>query len=479
MNPLHHRERRLLFGIFAAFTAVLILYSETWAYTGDEGFHMLAAQSIRHGLRPYLDFCFPQAPLSAYWNAGWMMLLGESWRVPHLISALLTAGAVALAADYVFKSFPIPGGWRAATAIAAGLLSGLNAQVFGYGPLGQAYGLCLFLMVAAFRLALRDRAVPAAGGGFLASAAAAASLLAAPVVPILFVWTFFRWRPQRWKRAAAFAAAAVVPWLPVVWLLLQDPRATWFNLVEYHARYRKLYWPETTRHDLEVMASFIDSGQALLLAALSIGGLVWVLRRSDWPRELKLQLALCGSLAVAICGALGLAHPTFPRYYLMAAPFVAIPAAAGLYAIGSRLFARPAWPLLLALLLTAAGLCKSLYERRENYTWTDYETIAHKIERATPPHGKVYAIELLYFLMRYRPLSGLEFDYSRKVTLPPAELARLHILTQADIDRLLAAGAFDTVYYCDGEDDYNKLGLPKLYRHQEDIEDCTLFWDKK
>ncbi len=251
------------------------------------------------------------------------------------------------------------------------------------------------------------------------------------------------------------------------------------HLVEYHARYRKLYWPETTRHDLEVMASSIDSGQALLLGLLALGGLVWLLRQSDWPRELKSQLYLCAWLALAICAALGFAHPTFPRYYLLAAPFVAILAAAGLYAAGSRLFLRPAWPLAVALALTAAGLGKSLYERRQNFTWPDYEAIARKIEKVTPPGGKVFANEILYFLMRRRPTPGLEFYYDRLVPLPPAQLALLHILPQAEIDRRLSAGAFDTVYYCEDEDTYEKLGLPKLYRHQQDVEECVLFWDRR
>lgn len=472
------RERRILYATLGAFGAVLLAYSQTWAYTGDEGFHLLAAQLIRHGMRPYLDFCFPQAPLNAFWNAGWMALLGESWRVPHFLAALLTIGSVGLTADYVFRAFPIAGVWRTAAAVAAGLLAGLNAQVFGFGPLAQAYGMCLFCMMAAFQLSLREGSISAMGAGLLASAATAASLLAAPAAPVLFLWTLWH-GADRWKRGTAFLAGAVLPWAPVLWLFLAGPRATWFNLVEYHARYRKLYWPETTQHDLEVMASWIDSGQALLLGGLAIGGLLWVRRQSEWPRALKAQIYLCGWIASAILAALAFAHPTFPRYYLLATPFLAVPAAAGLYAAGTKLFDRPQWPLALALLLTAAGLGKSLYERHSNYTFPDYEGIARKIESVTPPGGNVFASEILYFIMRRRPLSGLEFYYDRLVPLPPDELRRLHILPQAEIDRLLSAGTFATVYYCEDEDSYNKLGLPKIYRHQEAIEDCVLFWDRK
>jgi hypothetical protein len=55
----------------ALYTAALLVYSQTLAYTGDEGFHLIAAQLIRAGMRPYIDFMFPQAPLNAYWNAAW------------------------------------------------------------------------------------------------------------------------------------------------------------------------------------------------------------------------------------------------------------------------------------------------------------------------------------------------------------------------------------------------------------------------
>jgi hypothetical protein len=477
LDRISGRERLRTYGIFGLFAAVLVTYSQTWAYTGDEGFHLLAAQSILRGMRPWIDFCFPQAPLNAYWNAAWMGLFGQSWRVSHLVSSLLTVGAVALVADYAGRYLPLPGSWRAAAAIAAGLLAGLNAQVFEFSPLGQAYGLCLLLLVAAFRMAVRDQDWTAAAAGVFASTAAAASLLCAPAVPALFLWIALE---RQWRRCAAFAIGAALPWLPVAWLFLQGPHAAWFNLVLYHSRYRQLYWPDTTQHDLEVMTSWIDSGQSLVLGGLALFGLLWVMRQSDWPKPLKSQICLCGWLALVICASLSFAHPTFPRYYLLAAPFLAIPAAAGLYALGLRMLARgPVWPLVLALFLTGAGLAKSLYERRENYTWADYEGIARKIEKATPPHGTIFAGELLYFLMRYRPMSGLEFYYDRKIPLPPAELARLHILPQAEVERRLSAGVFDTVYLCADEEDYDRLGLAKLYRNSEEIEDCMLFSNRK
>jgi hypothetical protein len=58
------------------------------------------------------------------------------------------------------------------------------------------------------------------------------------------------------------------------------------------------------------------------------------------------------------------ATPTFRRYYLLAVPFLAILACAGLYDVGSRLGSpdRPWWPVLIVCLLTGACLTKVLIE---------------------------------------------------------------------------------------------------------------------
>src|SRR6266404_793251 len=81
----------------------LLIYSQTFAFAWDEGFHLLAAQLVAGGKRPYLDFFFPQVPLNTLWNAAWMRVLGQSWRVPHALAALEVFGAVVLACDYVYR----------------------------------------------------------------------------------------------------------------------------------------------------------------------------------------------------------------------------------------------------------------------------------------------------------------------------------------------------------------------------------------
>ena len=469
------------YGGLSLYAAAFLVYAETWAFTPDEGYHVLAAQLIAAGRIPYIDFCFPQTPLNAYWNAAWMRLLGGLWRVPHLLAALFTIGAVLNMADHVRRRFPVDG-WRVAGATMTALAIALNGPVWVYGPL-QAYGICLFGMVAGFRLAIRaverDGWLPSAAVGFCAGIAAASSLLSAAAAPVLLCWMLYYHRAgRRWKTFAAFALGISVPFVPVFWLFVRGPRQTWFNLFRYHAFFRRLYWPETTRHDLEMLTAWIDNGQALLLGLLALGGLLYIVRQSGWPQAVKAQFYLCAWLAAALSAEVGRAHPTFTRYFLLAVPFLAVLAVAGLFAV-SRAFEahRPRWPVLVFAVLFVLGLGKTLYDRRDMDTWAVNQRLAAKVDQVTPPNEPIFATEPIYFLTRRTPPPGYELSYTHLVNLPPAEAALMHILNDAEVKRQLQSGMFATAYSCD-DDDIANYGLKSLYKQHVDMEDCTIFWDR-
>src|SRR5208282_1593949 len=97
---------RLLYLALALLAALMVLYSQTYSFFEDEGFHILAARLIDAGKRPYLDFFFPQTPLNAYWNAVWMAVFGAKWRVVHVVAALVTTSSVLLITQYVAGLFP-------------------------------------------------------------------------------------------------------------------------------------------------------------------------------------------------------------------------------------------------------------------------------------------------------------------------------------------------------------------------------------
>jgi hypothetical protein len=293
-------------------------------------------------------------------------------------------------------------------------------------------------------------------------------------------WMLFYQRVgSRWKTLVAFSFGVALPFAPVFWLLAHGPRQTWFNLFRYHAFFRRLYWPDTTRHDLEILTSWIDSGQALVLGLLAIAGLVYIVRLSAWPHELKKEFYLCGWLALAISAEVGRAHPTFARYFLLAVPFLAILSVAGLFAV-SRAFEadRPRWPVVVVAFLLVLGLAKTLYDRRDFDNWSTYQRLAAKIEEVTPRNVPVYAVEPIYFLTRRTPPPGYELSYTHLVNLPPEESALLHILNKAAVKRQVQAGTFATAYSCEDEE-ISDFGLKTLYKRQASMEDCTIFWDRK
>jgi hypothetical protein len=476
--------RLVLYSMLSVYAAAFLLFAETWAFGWDETYHLLAAQLILAGRTPYFDFCFPQTLLNAYWNAGWMSVFGQSWHVPQTVAAVLTIGAVLLTADFVARRFPVTG-WRVPGAIVVGLMTGLNTMVFFYGPLGQPYGMCLCTLVLAFRICVQtpDRSgmkLPACAG-FFAGIAAGSSLLSAAAAPALLAWILVYNRAgNRWRKLAGFALGAAIPFLPLLWFFAKAPRETWFNVFEYHVFFRKLYWPETTQHDLEVLTSWIDSGQALVAGLLAVFGLLYVIRRSSWPRAVKAQFYLAAWLAVALAAEVARAHPTFPQYFLLIVPFVAILAVAGLCALAERLIAggRPAVPVSIVALLIAFGLVKAIYNRRDEPKWQEYERLAIKVNQVTPTNAMLFAHEPIYFLTRRVPPPGHELYYSHKVNLPAPERARLHILTEAEVKQQVQSGTFATAVSCD-DDEINHYGLETVYTRRVDVADCAVFWDRK
>ncbi|HLY16784.1 MAG TPA: hypothetical protein VKR61_06145 [Bryobacteraceae bacterium] len=475
------RGNRILWGLAALLAAVLAVYSQTRAFAWDEGFHLLTAQLIDRGRRPYLDFCFSQTPLNAYWNAGWMLVFGDTWRTAHGVAAVMTTLAVLLTAGYLLRSFPEEK-WRTAAAVSAVFLVGLNIVVVEFGTIGQAYALCLFLIVGAFRLTVAavDRAGAglAAGAGFLACAAANSSLLTAPVAPVLLLWMLWANRAGRaWVKLMAFAAGGAVACAPLAWLFAHGPRQTIFNVLEYNMRYRQRHWEGAVEHNIDQWSAWLDSPQALMLGLLAAAGVLFVWKQSGWDGARRREFYLCGWLAVALMAHISTAVPTFTRYYLLAAPFLTILSCAGLYAVGARLAApdRPRWPVLIVCLISGLCLARAVYEGRDDYAWHDEEEVAAKVKEVTPPRGVLLADEPTYFVTRHAPPSGMELADSHKLDFPPAVAAELHVVPQAELDRRIKARVYDTVEM-DDDDQVSRLGLAALYPHSAVVGSAHIFW---
>lgn len=483
LRAIRVRPAAALTATLTALGILVLLYSQTLAFTWDAGFHLLAAQMINAGKRPYLDFCFPQTPLNVWWMAFWMHLLGQSWRVPQALAALATVGAMILTSTFVFIRFPIPS-WRLGAAVATALMFSLSDLVFRFGTIGQSYGICMFLTAAAFRLAIGTPARPGpwrpAAAGCLAGAAAGCTLLGAMAAPALLAWiAIYSRKGSRWLKAAAFVAAAAIPFLPVARLFLLGPRQTWFNVFQYQMAYRHANWGGTAKHDLVQLSGWLDSTQATTLLVLAVASW-WFLRSPAWDAARRSEFYLCGWLALAMGAEVALARPTFSRYFVMSAPFLAVLAAAGFYEISTRLRgfqSRPLVPVVLLAVLMSMGAARAILDSGENYRWRDLQKVTARLRQVAPPNAVLYADEPQYFLLHREPPEGMQFSYSRDLDLPAAQAAELHIVSQKIMDKRVQAGAFDAVEVCMDQDTVDRLKLSTLYRQTEEIEYCNLFWD--
>ena len=475
----------ILGGVVTLLAAGLMVYAQTEAFAWDEGFHMLTAQLIDRGERPYLDFNFSQTPLNAYWNAFWMMVFSQSWRTAHAVASLMVTGAFLMTADFLFVRFPVAR-WRFATALMASFVVGLNVLIVQYGPIGQAYGLSLFLIVAAFRLTVvsvdRKGLLLPALAGFLSSAAAGATLLTAPVCPVLGLWMVVQNRMgNRWAKVATFLAAALVPFIPVLYLFLKGPRQTFFNIIQYNLIFRQVEWNGAIAHDIGVMLSWVTSAQALLVGLLALAGILHIRFRSDWTHTERAEFYLCGWLALALGVHISSAHPTFQRYYLFSLPFLTILAAAGIYSVSTRLYApnRPFWPIFALTAIFSLELANALRDKNDNVNWLDLEKVAAKVDQVTPPGGLILSDEAIYFLTRRPPPSGMELADSHKLDFPPERAVPLHLVSETEELKQLKAGRFATAVDCGKGHKLSEENFQKLYRQKEEGDPCTVYWNFK
>ena len=467
--------------MFGFLLAALLVYSQTLAFHWDEGFHLLAARFISTGKRPYLDFLFAQAPLNAYWTAAWFRLFHPSWRLAHVLAACETWIAVVLMGRYEWKRFPVAE-FRPAAALSMAALFGLLTLTFNFGAIAQAYAFCLLMVVAAFRVAVAARGRrdlwPAALAGALAGAAAAASLLTAAMVPAMLVWLwFYDQTGKRWSKAVAFAAGALVPAVPVLRLLAEGPQQVWFNLVQYHALYRRVDWAGATVHDIDVLSYWIQDTQELILFGLAAAGLLSVLK-GEWAAPRRAEFNLAAWLVLAVGAQNVLAHPTFAQYFIFGVPFLALLACAGFYRLVLRLSlaGRPerAAAVLCCFMLVTLG--RGIFQGRDSESWQVLTKAAQKVNQVTPTNAQVMTQEPIYFLTGRPVPYGMEFDFAHKLDLGKQRNALLRIVPRAELERQIKAGRFASAAICDDDDQVSNLKEWGVYSQKFEVGDCTVFW---
>mgnify|MGYP006908269949 FL=1 len=192
-----------------------------------------------------------------------------------------------------------------------------------YLTVTKTYGLSSLAMVGAFLLATRTEAPRwpiAFVVGMLAALAVGTRL---PTVPVALLLAF--WQARAGGRSfLAFCAGAAVGALPCLGILLDDPRAFWFNNVGFHELRKEVDgWLPILTQKAIILGKWILLPQNLILWCAAFLG--W--RADDESRSGR---------ALACAGALGVlylyATPTYLEYTVQLIPFLliaAVPALAG------------------------------------------------------------------------------------------------------------------------------------------------------
>ncbi len=488
--PVFWRGPVLLGSFVAVLWAGLLLYSQTLAWRGDEGFHLLAAQLVAAGKRPYLDFFYQHVPLHIIVTAGWFRLFGDTWRSAHALAALFTGATLLLIAQFVYARTWNPV-WKVPAACAAAILIGLHAEVIQTGTVAMGLGQCLFLSTAAFRSAIqaarRDGVSWCFVAGVCAGGAAASSLLAAAVPVILLLWIVHQAPPGSGGRLAVwFITGAVLPFLPLVWLAIEGPGQTWFDVVAYHLYYRQTTagtWVAQFWDDLKTAYEvWLETPQGLMLILLGGLGLLVVAGMEPGEHPERAEWMLCGWLAGGVGLFLSCTAPLFSHYFILVIPFLSALGTLGLSALGSCLSPekRPVWLLCFVTAFFALGLIKPTYRllRGDLQRWSVYDEVAREVNRVTPPAEPVWAFdEFVYFFTHRIPPAGLENVYAQSLSLPPDLAARVRAVPLAQLESSLTTGRYATAVTESDQDAIARLGLACRYRGQTRIAGYEIFWN--
>jgi hypothetical protein len=102
--------------------------------------------------------------------------------------------------------------------------------------------------------------------------------------------------------------------------------------------------------------------------------------------------------------------------------------------------------------------------------------VAAKVKQVTRKDAPLAAPEQIYFLLRWPVPPGMEHDDAHKLKLTPAENARLHVLSQSELDQELKGGGFPAAVVCDDDNRVNELERWTVYAQTSAIGECTVFW---
>jgi 4-amino-4-deoxy-L-arabinose transferase-like glycosyltransferase len=383
----------LFWMVLLSVASALLVRSQIYAYVGDESFHLLAAQLLNEGKRPYADFFYQHTPLYIYLIAVIMRLAGQGWKVVHLFSTLSLIGSSVIASIYARRLFVAEAPrWLCASLVL--LFIGLNCYVLVFATTGLPFGFCLLCLVAALYLSRSKAKARLFFAGLFAGAAAAANLLVLLALAVLLFWILRRER----ARSLFFIIGIVIPFIPLLILLVASSQQTILDVFKYHLLYRP---NQGWRFNLREIIAWFMSAQGVVLTVLALA--VFWFRRDD-------EVRLCGWITLALVLGIACARTTFAFYFLLATPFMAILAAVAVVEVWQRV-ERPANAVVVLIVsFYLIGLLGLKYVWRWEAPYFDYrvvESVRRELESCAPG-GQFYAFEAVYFETHRLPPKGME-----------------------------------------------------------------------
>lgn len=463
-------------GAWLLVAGVLYTVSQSGRSYGDEGYQLVASQLILSGKQPYVDFFYQHPPAYIQMDAAWMALFGKTWRSSHLFSALCTMACTVLLSIYVTSCFSTSP-WKILLSCWAAILYSLNPLTLRLGTMSQPYSLCTLLLLISFLLLLRSkngkrRLLIAAG--LCAGASASVIFLSLPAILLFLAYCLYNApRDTRIKHVFSFGVAtSIVPVICIFSPVLSSPRSVFFDLIEYHLRYRRAgLWnnPQFESWNWNVLTSWMWTPMGALCAVLAIAGVLFLFQ-SRLPHERNKEFILCGGLVIALSLIPVFVRPTFEQYFYVLMPFVFVLVSAGLFGF-LEAFKNKSTLLTLSFLSVILFGCifggiRDIWKTPAD-TWGEFEKVAREVNRVTPPAAAIFAPERVYFAAGRIPPSGMENYFSSELNLP-AELSReLHVLSRAQLDHNVLSGGISTLALWNYDPLLSSPSLLRLYIRQK------------
>lgn len=441
----------VLLGVFA----FLLNISLSRLIARDEGFYLMAAKLVAQGNTPYLDFFFPQTPLSAYFFSPLFLLGVDGWMAARFLAAIVATAIVAVVGYIAYRRSNL------ACALVAVTMLATSSFFFPWFLTVRTYGLSVLLLLLSFLALSTYRALFVSA--VLFGLAISARLMFAPLILILLYEILQQREFRNWRAFLMLGSGVLLGLLPVIALTLMAPESSWFGNIEYHLLRSTDSAAMINEHRLKVAKIVLGLRATDQFNGLDFPALFWINLIAVVVSLIKRHLPDSASLAALLLFCINLIpSPTYVQYFCTLTPFLVLGATTlcwrwwnGAPSNSARaiviIFAIALLPWHFASLAkniemftqSGAGVIGIGSGNAKLWSLDNVATISAKINSLTRPNEYLVTNWPGYLIATHaQPLPTLEnqFGLSREIReqLTPQRRERLHLPVLANIRALLS-----------------------------------------